>query len=57
MTEARTARAVIFPADPDEPVRAETIDLDGLWALLGGQPEVVDLDQARATIRVTAACR
>ncbi len=46
-TEPRPARAVVLPADPDVPVTVETVDgsLPGLWALLGGQPEVVSLGE------------
>jgi hypothetical protein len=43
--DPRPARGVIFPADPDLPVTAETVDGTpaGVMALLGGHPEVVTL--------------
>ena len=54
MADPQTARAVIFPSDPDQPVTAGTVDVTkpGPWALIGGQPEIVALDPARAALRV-----
>jgi hypothetical protein len=48
MTDPRPARAVVFPADPGVPVTAETVDASeaGLWAFLGGQPEVLTLSDS-----------
>lgn len=45
MTDPRPARAVLFPTDPDASVTAETVDASkaGIWAFLGGQPEVLTL--------------
>ncbi len=45
--EPGLVRAVVYPADPGEPVTVETVDGSqaGLWALLGGQPEVVSLGE------------
>lgn len=41
---------MIFPADPDAAVTAETVDASsaGVWAILGGQPEVLTLSDSAA---------
>lgn len=48
MTDPRPARAVLFPADPELPVTPETVDASqaGIWAFLGGQPEVLTLSDS-----------
>jgi hypothetical protein len=50
MTDPRPARAVLFPTDPELPVTAETVDVSkaGIWAFLGGQPEVLTLSETAA---------
>lgn len=48
--DARPVRAVVIPADPDQPIIAATVDASrgGLYAILGGQPEPVILGASGA---------
>lgn len=49
-SEPRLARALVFPADPEVPVTAETVDASaaGIWRFVDGQPEVVNLGEGVA---------